>query len=215
VAAYEHLIARLVAVQYGIFTACSCRMGHVAQFGLATWAARHNVWRSRAMRSSGVLLVAGDLALVLAAVERSAALVETLECSCPLLDDKRTVRTDVCLTADLLLRSIMAQYVLLHLAAIATRRNSHLAGSTGPFVAWFQAPMLPAGHNLSTYLPTGPPMLVVRIDATTSDCPFPAEAVLSRPHQTTGRAWASMAGGAARMRAFLGQYTRSRARLPT
>lgn len=82
------------------------------------------------------MLVARRFAGMLAAVERATTEIRALKRSSPFLDHGGAIHCDVRLTAVLLFCPVAAEDVLLFLAAVASRWDSDLAGSTGALVAW-------------------------------------------------------------------------------
>ena len=120
------------------------------------------------MCRSGVLLVAHLLALVFSTVEGSPTDVVTFEKANPVLDSDRTICSDMCLTALLLVPFVATEDILLNLTTIAPSWNADLTGSTKSFVARSIAHVLSTWHQLATDISATPTIFIVGINAPSS-----------------------------------------------
>jgi hypothetical protein len=88
------------------------------------------------MRWFGNLSVARLLADMLSTIKGTTADVWAFECADPLLYSSGVVSRDVGLPALLLFCPVTAQYVLLYLAAVASRGHTYFAGSALAIMTW-------------------------------------------------------------------------------
>lgn len=123
----------------------------------------------------------------------------TIELSCPAFDDWVCAVGAVSVVTLLLVATIFAQDVFLHLSAIASCRYSFLASSANAFVAHACAIVLATAQSLATNLSARPASIVVRLRAAICDFVLAAEANLCWPHMRAGRTRSSVASQTTRM----------------
>lgn len=145
------------------------------------------------MRCLRFLFVALLLTLVYSAVEPTLAGVGTLEHASPAFHYGLIAVNGVRPLALLLVSTVGAQQVFLHLPAVAFRRNPLFAGTTESLVTRSRASVLTARHYFVAHLATTPSRVIVGVRTSLRHFMFATEANLSRTHMCTGRTRSSVA----------------------
>jgi len=133
-------------------------------------------------------------------VKFTTASVFAVEHACPAFRHLLVVRRRMSAVTLLVISSVGAQKLLLHLATVALRRYALLASSTEAFMAWSRAKMLATWHELAANLATAPARVVVGIRAALRDLVLSAKADLRWTHVRAWRAGSGVASQLTRMR---------------